>query len=100
MSHSITSEQVLQIGRLSRIELSPAQVDEFAEQLAVVLESFDKLSELDTEGVEPMAHAVELTNVLQDDIVREGLTHEAALANAPARDGDLYKVPKVIGDSA
>jgi len=47
-----------------------------------------------------VAHAVELTNVLQDDVAREGLTHDAELANAPARDGDLHKLPNVIGDSA
>ena len=100
MTTAISHDEVRQIGRLGRIALSDDEVAQFAEQLAVVLESFDKLKELDTENVEPMAHAVELTNVLAADEPADGLSTEAALGNAPARDGDMYKVPKVIGDGA
>jgi len=99
MSSTINADLVRHIGKLSRIELSEQQIETFGRQLTAILESFDKLQELDTEGIEPMAHAVELHNVLADDVPAEGLATEQALANAPARDGDFFKVPKVIGDS-
>jgi aspartyl-tRNA(Asn)/glutamyl-tRNA(Gln) amidotransferase subunit C len=90
---------VRHIGRLSRIELSEAQVETFGRQLADIVGYFDKLNELDTAHVEPMVHALEVHNVLADDVAGESLDASAALANAPDRDGDYFKVPKVIGDS-
>ena len=99
MSKTIDLDAVRHIGKLARIELTDEQVETFAVQLGGILEYFDKLQELDTEGVEPMAHAVELHNVLADDVAAESLAPDQALANAPQRDGDFFKVPKVIGDS-
>ena len=99
MSKTIDAELVRHIGKLSRIELTDAQVETFAGQLASILDYFDKLQELDTTGVEPMAHAVEIHNVLAEDKPQPSLSPEAALANAPQRDGDFFKVPKVIEDS-
>jgi len=98
VSKTIDLDLVRHIGKLSRIELTDGQVQTFAKQLASILEYFDKLQELDTENVEPMAHAVELTDVLAEDELGESLSPDEALANAPARDGDYFKVPKVIGD--
>ena len=99
MSKTIDLDTVRHIGKLARIELTDEQVETFAVQLGGILEYFDKLGELDTEGVEPMAHAVQLHNVLADDVAGESLPPDHALANAPQRDGDFFKVPKVIGDS-
>ena len=99
MGKTIDAELVRHIGKLSRIELSQQQVDTFTGQLASILSYFDKLAELNTDNIEPMAHAVELRNVLADDVPRQSLTAEQALANAPQRDGDFFKVPKVIGES-
>ena len=99
MSKTIDEALVRHIGKLSRIELSDEQVHTFGRQLASILEYFDKLQQLETEGVEPMPHAVALQNVLADDVPVEGLTPQQALANAPQRDGDFFMVPKVIGDS-
>ncbi len=99
MTTTIDPALVRHIGKLSRIELSDAQVDAFAHQLASILVYFDKLRELDTSGIEPMVHPVELTNVLADDVPHRSLTADEALANAPQRDGDFFKVPKVIGES-
>lgn len=99
MSKEIDAALVRHIGVLSRIELSDDEVRDFGDQLAHILAYVDKLQELDTEAVEPMAHAVEIHNVLAADEVRPSLSPDAALANAPARHGDFFKVPKVIGDS-
>ncbi|RPI61739.1 MAG: Asp-tRNA(Asn)/Glu-tRNA(Gln) amidotransferase subunit GatC [Planctomycetaceae bacterium] len=90
---------VRHIGKLGRIELSDKQVELFGHQLSSILGYFDKMAELDTANVEPMVHAIELRNALADDTPRPSLTADEALANAPARDGDYFKVPKVIGDS-
>jgi len=99
MSKTIDINLVRQVGKLSRIELTDEQVQTFAGQLASILEYFDKLQELDTEDAEPMAHAVQLHNVFGDDEPACSLRPDEALANAPQRDGDFFKVPKVIGDS-
>ena len=98
MEKIIDADLVRHIGTLSRIELSDRQVETFSRQLGGILEYFDKLQELDTTDVEPMAHAVEIRNVLADDVVGQSLSPSEAMANAPARDGDFFKVPKVIGE--
>lgn len=100
MTRSIDHDLVRHIGKLSRIELADEQVPVFARQLGSILEYFDKLQELDTENVEPMAHAGDVSNVLADDVPQPSLTPDEALANAPAREGDLFKVPKVLGEGA
>ena len=99
MAEAIDTDLVRHIAKLSRIELTDLQVETFGKQLADILGYFDKLQELDTENVEPMAHAVESNNVFGEDVVGESLSPDEALKNAPARDGNFFKVPKVIGDS-
>ncbi|HET6430509.1 MAG TPA: Asp-tRNA(Asn)/Glu-tRNA(Gln) amidotransferase subunit GatC [Phycisphaerae bacterium] len=95
----VDEKLIRHIGRLSRIELTDEQVAVFGRQFADIVAYMDKLQELDTEGVEPMAHALDVSNVFGEDVPGESLGPEQALANAPARHGDFYKVPKVIGDS-
>lgn len=99
MSKTIDIDLVRHIGTLSRIELGDQQVETFSQQLSSILEYFNKLNELDTENVEPMAHAVEIHNALADDTPHTSLTPDQALTNAPDRDEDYFKVPKVLGDS-
>ena len=99
MAKTIDLDLVRHIGKLSRIELTEHQVQTFSRQLASILDYFDKLRELDTSNVQPMAHAVEIHNVLAADTPGKSLTPDQALANAPQRDGNFFKVPKVIGDS-
>ena len=98
MEKRIDEPLVRHIGKLSRIELTDDQARKIAPQLAAILAYFDKLQELDTSAALPMPHAVEVHNVLADDVPAPGLTPEEALANAPQRDGDFFKVPKVIED--
>jgi aspartyl-tRNA(Asn)/glutamyl-tRNA(Gln) amidotransferase subunit C len=100
MTTPITPDLVRHIGKLSRIALTEDEVQRFGAQLGDVLEHFSKLQQLDTEQVEPMAHAVELQNVLAEDVRRDGLATEDALANAPDRVQDFYKVPKVLGEGS
>lgn len=99
MSNKITPEVVRHIGKLARIELDDPQVEMLGRQLGDILSYVDKLQALNTDGVAPMAHAVEIHNVLADDAPGQSLTADEALANAPARDNDFFMVPKVLGDS-
>ncbi|KPK82379.1 MAG: hypothetical protein AMJ81_09875 [Phycisphaerae bacterium SM23_33] len=99
MPGKLDERLIRHVGRLSRIELTDQQVETFGRQFADIVAYMDKLQELNTDGVEPMAHALPVQNVFGADQPAESLPPERALANAPDRDGDFYKVPKVIGDS-
>lgn len=84
------------VAHLARLELTPAEEQTFAAQLAQVLEHIEKLNQLDISGVEPTAHAAPLLNVTRPDEVCPGLPHEEALRNAPARANGLFIVPKIV----
>ncbi|MGN6429345.1 MAG: Asp-tRNA(Asn)/Glu-tRNA(Gln) amidotransferase subunit GatC [Gaiellaceae bacterium] len=90
---SIGKEEVLHVARLARLELSDEEVERFREQLNAILEAVGKVAELDLSDVEPTAHPLDLVNVQADDEPRPCLPVDEALANAPDRDGALFRVP-------
>ncbi|HEY3316340.1 MAG TPA: Asp-tRNA(Asn)/Glu-tRNA(Gln) amidotransferase subunit GatC [Bacillota bacterium] len=93
----ITKEDVRHVALLARLELDPKEVDRLAGQLGQILEHIAKMDALDTKDVEPTSHTLpSMGNVLRPDEVHRGLDREAALANAPSREGGFFKVPKVI----
>ena len=94
----ISREDVLHVARLSRLHLTDEEVERMREQLDAILAYIDKLRELDVEGVEPTAHAVPLVNVMRDDTLVPSLSQEAALANAPDRAQEFFRVPRIIED--
>lgn len=96
MAQPLTRADVAKVAHLARLKLSDAELEALTSQLAGVLEYVDVLNELDTEDVEPMVHAVELSNVLRADEPRPSLPREAALANAPKSDGRFFLVPQII----
>ena len=96
MAEKIDESQVRKVAKLSRLELSDAEVAEFTGQLSAILGYVEKMNELDTENVEPLAHCLPISNVFRPDRVKESLGTEKALANAPQRDGDFFKVPKIL----
>ncbi|MHC4345330.1 MAG: Asp-tRNA(Asn)/Glu-tRNA(Gln) amidotransferase subunit GatC [Planctomycetota bacterium] len=100
MAKKIEAEQVRKVAKLSRLELTEAEVEEFSGQLSAILEYMEKMNELDTSNVEPLAHCLPVSNVFREDVVRKSLGTEKALANAPDRDGDFFKVPKILDDSS
>lgn len=100
MAKKIDKEQVRKAAKLARLELSEAEVEEFTGQLSEILEYVEKMNELDTTDVEPLAHCLPITNVFREDSVKESLGTERALANAPQRDGEFFKVPKILEDSS
>lgn len=94
----INPEQVRHVAKLARLAIADDALPKMTRQLESILEYVEQLKQVDVTGVEPMAHAVRLTNVLREDVVEPALTTEQVLANAPATDGAFFKVPKVIGD--
>lgn len=96
MPAPIDESQVRHIAHLARITLTDAEVAAFGVQFANILKHFETLSEVNTDGVEPTAHPLPITNVLRDDEPVAPIGVEAALANAPARDTPYFKVPKVL----
>lgn len=93
----LTMEQVRHVARLARLALSEEELARFGPQLESILGYIDKLNEVDTSDVEPMAHALPVHNVLREDVAGEPLPLEKVLQNAPEIDGPFFKVPKVIG---
>lgn len=93
---SLTPEEVSRIARLSRIELSPAESDTTRGQLNAILGFIEQLQSIDTEGIAPMAHAVDVVQRLRADAVTEADQREKFQSIAPAVEAGLYLVPKVI----
>jgi aspartyl-tRNA(Asn)/glutamyl-tRNA(Gln) amidotransferase subunit C len=95
---SISRQDVQKVALLARLQLTDAELATMTDQLAQIVGYVDQLAEVDTEGVAPMAHAIELNNVFRADQVHESLPREAALANAPHHENRGYLVPAVLGD--
>ncbi len=93
----ISLEQVRHVAKLARLAIPEEKLVRFTNQLEPILEYVAKIGEVDITGVEPMAHALPIHNVLREDIARPGLSVEQVLQNAPESDGPFFKVPKVIG---
>jgi aspartyl-tRNA(Asn)/glutamyl-tRNA(Gln) amidotransferase subunit C len=89
----ISKDEVLHVARLARLELTDDEVARFQEQLSAILEAVSKVSELDLSDVPPTAHPLEIQNAWADDDPRPCLPLDDVFANAPDRDGDLFRVP-------
>jgi len=100
MAKKIDEAQVRKVAKLARLELTEAEVVEFTGQLSAVLDYMEKMNELDTANVEPLAHCLPVSNVFREDRAKESLGTEKTLANAPQRDGEFFKVPKILDDSS
>ena len=96
MSTKIDKSQVEHIARLARLSMSEEELELFSSQLTNIMGHIKKLEELDTDGIEPTSHALDLINVAREDVVRESLKVDEALANAPDRHDGFYRVPKII----
>lgn len=99
MSEPLTHETVAKVAALARLKLSATEVETLTSQLGKILEYVDILSEVDTSNVEPLVHAIELSNVLRDDEPCPSLPREQTLANAPKTDGRFFLVPQILTES-
>jgi aspartyl-tRNA(Asn)/glutamyl-tRNA(Gln) amidotransferase subunit C len=98
MAKKIDEVQVRKVAKLARLELSEEEIEEFTVQLSAILDYVEKMNELDTADVEPLAHCLPISNVLRADSVKASLGTEKTLANAPQRDGEFFKVPKILDE--
>ena len=94
----IEDRDVEHVARLARLALSDAEKARMRTELSAILAHIDTLKEVAVEGVEPTSHAVPLVNVMRDDDVAECLPIDEALANAPDRAGEFFRVPRIIED--
>lgn len=95
---AITLQDVEYVARLARLSFSDEEKQEMAVELNEILQYMEHLNSLDTTTVEPLLHVLALENVFREDAVRECVSRDEALANAPARSAQFFKVPKVIAE--
>ena len=90
---AISREEVLHVARLARLALSDDEVERLTVELDAILEAVGIVAELDLADVPPTSHPLDLANVWDEDEPRDSLSLGDVFANAPARDGDLFRVP-------
>jgi aspartyl-tRNA(Asn)/glutamyl-tRNA(Gln) amidotransferase subunit C len=94
----ITRDEVAHLADLARIDLSDAELDHLAPQLAVILDSVASISEVAADDIPPTSHPLPLTNVFREDVVRPGLSVEEALEGAPEVEQQRFAVPRILGE--
>ena len=93
---SLNAEDVKKVAVLARLEFSESEIGLFTEQLGNIVAFVEQLSQVQTEGIEPMAHPLDVHSVLRADELRPGLSREAALSNSPNHDDTCFLVPPVM----
>lgn len=93
---TIDKETVEKVAHLARLELSAGETDEMIKDMSKILDFMAKLNEIDTSGIEPLVYMTDEVNVLREDVVKQEVTHQEALQNAPKHDDDYFLVAKVI----
>lgn len=97
---NISREEVAHLARLARLAVTEDELDMFAGQLDVILQSVARVGEVAAENIPPTSHAVPLRNVFRVDEPRPGLTQQQALAGAPAVEDGRFRVPRILGEEA
>jgi len=92
----ISKQEVEHVAKLARLELSEQEKEQLTDQLSNILTYVETLNSIDTKGVEPTSHVLDIKNVMRDDVAKPSLTQEQALANAPDKAAGHFKVPKII----
>jgi aspartyl-tRNA(Asn)/glutamyl-tRNA(Gln) amidotransferase subunit C len=91
----ISKDDVRYVARLAELEFSDKEIGKFTSQLARILKHIANISSVDTEGVPPTSHVLDVKNVFREDEARESVSQESALENAPDRESNGFKVPKI-----
>ena len=92
----VTKEDVKHIATLSRLTVPENELEKFTDQFNQILDYADQLQKLDTEGIEPTANVLPVSNVFREDVALPGVAHDDALKNAPAEHNGGFRVPRVI----
>lgn len=91
----ISIKDTQHVAKLARLELTEEEQENYTKQLGSILSYIEKLNEVDTTGIEPMAHSVKISNVMREDVVVQDFTREEMLKNAPCEEDGFFKVPKI-----
>jgi aspartyl-tRNA(Asn)/glutamyl-tRNA(Gln) amidotransferase subunit C len=94
---TLSRADVEHVAHLARLGLTEGELARLEGQLNHILDQYAKLAEVDTDAIPPTAQTIELENILRDDVARPSMDPERVLANAPARDGDFFVVPAILG---
>jgi aspartyl-tRNA(Asn)/glutamyl-tRNA(Gln) amidotransferase subunit C len=100
MASGITRDEVAHLARLARLAVTEEELDIFAGQLDVILQSVSRIQQVAAADIPPTSHAVPLTNVFRPDEVRPCLPRDAVLAAAPAAEEDRFRVPRILDEEA
>tara|TARA_B100000700_G_C14481149_1_gene595216 strand:+ start:243 stop:530 length:288 start_codon:yes stop_codon:yes gene_type:complete len=92
----ISLSDVRKVAHLARLELPEDQIESYTEQLEDILSYVDQLQEIDTKNVPPTSRAVEVVNAMREDLVEVNTSREDILNQAPQREGDFFRVPKIL----
>ena len=95
---ALTQAEVEKVSLLARLMLAPDELSAMTTQLGQIVTYVESLGELSTDDVAPLAHPLDIHNVLADDCVEPSLPRDEALRNAPKRDEECYRVPAVLGE--
>ena len=95
----LNNQQIRKITHLARLNIDPKEEEKFASQLGDVIKHFEMLNELDTEKVIPTIHAIELKNITRDDVSQTFMNRDLLLEEAPSREGEFFKVPKILNNN-
>lgn len=95
----ITKSDVKYIANLARLKLTEKETEYFTGQLSNIIRYIDQLKVLDTTNIEPTAHVMPIQNVFREDVVKPSLKVEDVLKNAPAKEDNLFKVPRIIEEA-
>jgi aspartyl-tRNA(Asn)/glutamyl-tRNA(Gln) amidotransferase subunit C len=94
---TIDQDTVKKIAHLARLELTGEEKKAMIKDMNKILGFMDKLNEIDTTGIEPLVYMTNEVNSLREDVIKQEITHQEALLNAPKQDGEYFLVAKVIG---
>ena len=97
---AISREEVAHLARLSRLAVTEEELDQFAGQLDVILQSVARVGEVAAGDIPPTSHSVPLTNVYRDDVVTPSLTQDEALSGAPDSAEGRFRVPRILDEEA
>jgi aspartyl-tRNA(Asn)/glutamyl-tRNA(Gln) amidotransferase subunit C len=96
---ALSPDDVAALARLARIEMTDEELAHLAPQLDVILESVASVTDVATDDIPPTSHALPLTNVFREDVVRPSLPVAEVLAGAPAAEQDRFRVPRILGEA-
>ncbi len=95
---NISRDDVANLAKLARIDMSDAELDHLSSELSVILDAVARVQEVAGSDVPPTSHPLPLQNVFRDDVVKTSLSPQEALSGAPAQEEQRFKVPQILGE--